>query len=155
MVWGFSFELTNNYRVWNMGCERSLAFFLSEKIILYPTTYFKPSLDGVCEPTSESHRGGKEASKPRSAHTSVTGCPLARLPRSQIYRPSFVLRCVTQRKLSLQDYPLRVPFLKCQGSSRPVDGAVCCPVTCSKSTYAIRGHLKAVVVWQYLTYLTQ
>lgn len=70
VVWGFSFELTNNYRVWNMGCERSLAFFLSEKIILYPTTYFKPSLDGVWAYFRKPQRRQRSVKASLSSHVS-------------------------------------------------------------------------------------
>lgn len=103
----------------------------------------------------ESHSGGKAASKPHAPHPSVTGCPLARLPRSQIHRPSLCWEVWHKGSWLCSAVPRGCLSSSGQGSSQPLDGAVCCPVPSSKSTYAIQGHLKAAGVRQCLVCWTQ
>lgn len=64
-----------------MGCERSLEFFLSEKIILRPTTYFKPGLDDVCVPTFPRH--WKPQRRQRSIKASLTSHVSNWMPSSE------------------------------------------------------------------------
>lgn len=125
----------------HMACERSLEFFLSEKIILCPTTYFKPSLGWcLCAYFPPSLQATAEAKKHQSlAHFTH---PVSNwMPSSEAATLSDLLYREVWHKGSwlCSVIPRGCLSSSGRGSSQPLDGAVCCPAPCSKSALLSRG----------------